>query len=205
MSSVPQTARPGASIRDLPLDELRGIYAMWCVIATEGSLFVCLFCAYFYLGNGKQRWADNNPPGMTYPWIMLAVMLFSAFILRWGEGQVKRQRYAAGRVALLFTILFGLGFIALQYFSYRSQLQTLAPDSNSYGSIFYAISGLHVAHVVVGIFLLAYALVLPRYAPARESPFRPYQTVALYWYFVNFLWIGVFIVMYAIPNLIVHG
>lgn len=189
-------------LRDLPFDQRRGIYAMWCVISTEAALFMCLYGAYFYLGNTKERWSVDRPPSMGYAGIMLAVMLVSAVILRWGEGQVKRERQGIGRIALLVTILLGLGFCVVQCFDYISHLKTLTPDSDSYGSIFYAISGFHMAHVVVGIMMMTYVLFLPRYGAGREAPYRPYQTVALYWYFVNVLWISVFIILYAIPNLI---
>lgn len=205
MTYSANTVDRDTAIRTLPLDDRRGIYAMWCVIVTEASLFFCLFAAYFYLGNNKERWAVDQPPKLHYAWIMLVVLLASAFLLRWGENQVKRERYGAARLALLLTIVLGLGFLVLQCFDYLSHLKTLTPYSDSYGSIFYAISGFHVAHVVVGILFLAYTWFLPRYGPTRRPPYRPYQTVALYWYFVNVLWICVFVILYIIPHLLVFG
>lgn len=192
-------------IRDLPLDDSRGIYAMWCVIATEASLFACLFGAYFYLGNSKDRWTNNQPPALHYAWIMLGVLVLSACILRWGESRIKQERYGAARVALLVTLICGLGFLTLEYFDYRAHLVTLTPRSDAYGSIFYVISGLHVLHVIAGVLILVFTLCLPRYSPASEAPYRPYQTAALYWYFVNVLWISVFVILYLIPNLITHA
>lgn len=205
VTSPVKAAGQDATIRTLPLDERRGIYAMWCVIATEASLFFCLYGAYFYLGNTKQRWAVDQPPKLHYAWIMLVVLLASGVLLRWGETKIKQFEYRAGRLALLVTIILGLGFLILQSLSYVEHLKTLAPYSDSYGSIFYAISAFHVAHVVVGVLILAYTLVLPRYGSTSETPYRPYQTAALYWYFVIALFISVFVILYIIPNLLVYG
>lgn len=205
MSSFANTVADSTAVQTLPVEDRRGIYAMWCVIATEASLFLCLFGAYFYLGNTKERWTIDRPPELHYAWMMLVVLLVSAFLLRWGEKQVNQARFSAGRLALLLTIVLGLGFLALQYFDYASHLKTLTPYSDSYGSLFYAISGFHVVHIVVGILLLAYTWFLPQYGPTTLSPYRPYQTVALYWYFVNALWICIFLILYLIPNLLVYG
>lgn len=193
------------TLRELPLDERRGIYAMWCVIATEASLFFCLYGAYFYLGNNKQRWAVDQPPKLHYAWIMLVALLASGVLLRWGQAQIKAARYGTSRLALLGTIIFGLGFLVLQCFDYIEHLKTLTPYSDSYGSIFYAISAFHVAHVVIGVLILAYSLFLPQYGTTIRTPYRPYATAALYWYFVICLYISVFVILYIIPNLLVYG
>lgn len=203
-SSADLTGRD-TTIRTLPLEERRGIYAMWCVIATEASLFFCLYGAYFYLGNREERWTANQPPRLHYAWIMLVVLLASGFLLRWGVSLVRRAEYVTGRLALLGTVVLGLGFLVVQCFAYIEHLKTLTPYSNSYGSIFYAISAFHVAHAVIGVLILAYTCALPRYGPTSETPYRPYQTAALYWYFVIALYISVFIILYIIPNLLVYG
>lgn len=205
MSSVAQIPRYETPVRTLPLEEKRGLYAMWCVIATEFSLFACLFVSYFYLGDNKDRWSINKPPKMLYALIMLVLLLASSAVLHLGEQDVKARRYARGRLMLAVTILIGLVFLALQGFEYADHWKTLTPYSNSYGSIFYTITTFHAAHLILGLVMLAYVLVLPRYAPARESPFRPYQTAALYWHFVDFVWIFIVLILYIIPNLMVHG
>ena len=57
------------------LEDSRGTYGMWLVIATEASLFVTLFCSYFLIGNNKNRWTIDQPPKIHYALIMLAVLL----------------------------------------------------------------------------------------------------------------------------------
>lgn len=205
MSSVAQIPGSETAINTLPLDERRGIHAMWCVIATEFALFVCLFSSYFYLGNTNNRWATNHPPKVIFALIMLAVLVTSSIVLEWGGRQIKRERYGAGRLALVATVLIGLGFLTLQAFEYLDHWKTLTPYSNSYGSIFYTITSFHAAHVIVGLLILAYVGFLPRYGPTQESPYRPYKTASLYWHFVDVVWFFIVLILYGIPNLMVHG
>lgn len=186
------------------LDDKRGTIGIWLVIATEASLFITLFCAYFLEGNNKNRWLIDQPPKFTYALILLAILIGSSIVLMWGERQVKEQRYRAGRVAMLVTVLMGLGFLALQSFEYISHWKSLTPYSDSYGSIFYTITTFHAAHVIVGLLILSYVLCLPRIGPTSQSPYLPYHVASLYWHFVDVVWIFVVVILYLIPNGIVY-
>jgi heme/copper-type cytochrome/quinol oxidase subunit 3 len=197
-------AHHGQQAPTWPLDNNRGAYGMYTVIATEFSLFVCLFASYYYLGNSKDRWASNEPPKLLLALIMLAVLLTSSLVLHWGERQVNLARYRHARFAITGTVLMGLVFLTLQVLEYRQHWKSLTPYSNSYGSIFYAITSFHAAHVVIGLLLLAYVSILPRYGPTVTPPYRPYHTVALYWHFVDFVWIFIVALLYVIPNIQAH-
>ncbi len=183
-----------------PIENSRGVYAMYTVIATELSLFVCLFASYYFLGSNKDRWAFDHPPKLTLAIVMLVVLLSSSMVLHWGEQQVKLERYTAGRLAIFATVLLGLVFLTLQGFEYADHWKTLTPYSDTYGSIFYTITSFHATHVIVGLLLLAYVGILPRYGPTLAPPYRPYHTVALYWHFVDFVWIFIVGLLYVAPN-----
>jgi cytochrome c oxidase subunit 3 len=177
---------------------------MYTVIATELSLFVCLFASYYYLGNNRDRWDIDRPPKLHFALILLGLLLFSSGVLRWGELQVQRGRYKSARIAISVTAAIGLVFLLLQGFEYKEHWSTLTPWSDSYGSIFYVITSIHAVHVAVGVLLLAYVAMLPRYAPTVTPPYRPYQTVALYWHFVVVVWIFIVALLYVVPNMQAH-
>jgi len=185
----------------LPIDQERGWYGMWCVIATEFMLFVCMFGAYYYLGNNKYRWAEEMPPKLRYPIVLLVILLTSSAVLIWGERQVKHGRFFAGRIALWTTVALGIGFLILQSFEYVDHWKELTPYSDSYGSIFYAITTLHAAHVVAGLLMLGFVGLLPRYGETAGSPHRVYETVALYWHFVDAVWVIIVLLLYVLPNI----
>jgi heme/copper-type cytochrome/quinol oxidase subunit 3 len=207
VSSAVQIPPPRVSLATLPIDQRRGIWAMWCVVATEAMLFVCMFGAYYYLGSNKDRWANENAPHLHYPIILLAILLSSSFVLHWGEKQVKELRLATGAIALWITVALGVIFLAIQGLEYRAHWIDLAPYSDSYGSIFYTITGLHAAHVIVGLLLLIYTGVAPRFAKTLRTPHKLYSTVSIYWHFVDVVWVFIVLLLYVIPTFQVmhHG
>ena len=94
--------------------------------------------------------------------------------------------------------------LVLQFFEYRNHLQTLLPTTDSYGSIFYTITTIHGAHVTLGLLMLAYAIVLPRLEPAGRPPHRPLHNAALYWHFVDIVWVFIVGLLYYLPRLTPH-
>jgi cytochrome c oxidase subunit III len=199
-SVAPVTVRR-VSLNTLPIDQQRGWHAMWCVIATEFMLFVCMFGSYYYLGANRNWKNTETPPHLAYAFILLAILGLSSVVLGWGERQVKIGAFGAARAALWITVGMGLVFVVLQCFEYIDHWKTLAPYSDSYGSIFYAITTLHAVHVIAGLLMLSYVGVLPRYGKTRGTPHRVYSTVALYWHFVDFVWVLVVALLYVAPNL----
>ena len=121
-------------------------------------------------------------------------------VLHWGERAVALGRLAAGRIALWITVALGLFFLVLQAFEYRAHWFDLAPYSDSYGSIFYAITTLHAAHVIFGVMLLCYVGFLPFFSVSARTPHKAYKTVSLYWHFVDIVWVFVVLLLYVIPH-----
>ena len=179
------------------LDQERGRRGMWWFIATEATLFVILFFSYFYLG----PYPTERPPKLDFALPMLALLLVSSVVLHVGEAQLERGRAAIARVLLGLTIALGVVFLGLQTLEYREHLKTLTPQSNSYGSLFYTLTSVHALHLCVGLAMLAYVLVLPRLAGADRTPFKAYANAALYWHFVDVVWLLIVGLVYVLPNL----
>ena len=188
-----------------PIEANRGIYAVWMVILTEGTLFLCLFGSYYFLGADKYRWAVDHPPKLLKAFIMLGILAASSLVVMWGERLVSEKRYGLARGAVLMTIVMGLVFLAVQVSEYKDHLKTLTPQTDSYGSIFYTITTFHAAHVVMGLLMLGYLSILPNYGPTQLPPYRPYRVVALYWHFVDVIWFFVVLLLYVIPHFQVFG
>lgn len=209
MSTMAPVSSPPSGRRivlnTLPIDQTRGSNVMWCIITTEFMLFACMFGAYYYLDTVTNRWANEMPPKLPYALILLVILLGSSGVLHWGEKQVKRGSFGMGRVAVWITVAMGLIFLAFQGFEYSVEWRNIAPFSDSYGSIFYAITTLHAAHVVVGVMLLSYLGVLPVLADNRGTPHRAYHTLSMYWHFVDFVWLIIVLLLYLIPTIQAHG
>lgn len=188
-----------------PVEINRGVYAVYTVILTEGTLFVCMFASYDFLGTNKHRWAVDTPPKLPLAFVMLAILVSSSLVVMWGERMVKQARYGLARGAVVATVLMGFLFLAVQAFEYVNHWKTLTPRTDSYGSIFYTITTFHAAHVVMGILMLCYLAFLPTYAPSKYPPYRPYRVVALYWHFVDIIWFFVVLLLYVIPHFQFYG
>ena len=184
------------------LDDRRGSFGIALFITTEAMLFVLLFTSYYYLGPGSDRWLLHEPPKLHFSLPMLVTLIVSSIVLYWGEKQVKQERYSAGRTALLVTILLGIAFLVLSYFEFSEHLRSLTPRTDSYGAIFYTITSLHLAHLILGLLMLFWVLFLPRWGPGRHTPHRPYHNAGMYWHFVDTIWVFVVAILYVWPNLV---
>lgn len=202
MSTVLENLAPTeVELRPLEIDQKRGQQGMWLFIGSEAFLFIMLFFAYFFLSFGDWRWLREEPPKLHYALPMLAVLLSSSVILRWGEKQVDRERFRPGRIALAVTILLGFVFLALSALDYAEHLEHVTPQANAYGSIFYTITSFHVAHLIVGLLMLCFVLVLPRVGRTNRPPHRAYHDAAMYWHFVDTVWVFIVGLLYVLPNI----
>jgi len=183
----------------LAVDDRRGTIGMWFFILTEASLFLMLFFSYFYLGRQEILWPPDPPPKLWLPLPMLAILLTSSIILHWGEKGLKQGRRGRAKPAIAVTMLLGIAFLVLQGIEYADKLQHLTPTTSSYGSIFYAMTSLHGAHVVLGLFMLLYVLLLPELEPDRP-PHRPLHNASLYWHFVDAVWVFIVALVYVLPH-----
>jgi heme/copper-type cytochrome/quinol oxidase subunit 3 len=188
----------------LAIDDRRGTIGMSWFILTEASLFVMLFFSYFYLGRQESLWPPDPPPKLLLPLPMLAILLTSSIVLHWGEKGLTRGHPGRARPATGVTIMLGLAFLALQTIEYRDKLKHLTPTTNAYGSIFYTITSLHAAHVVLGLCMLLYVLLLPELEPDKP-PHRPLHNASLYWHFVDAVWVLIVAFVYVLPHVTRFG
>lgn len=177
----------------------RGTWAMWMFIGTEAMLFVTLFFSYYYLGHPQPVWPPS-PPKYQLALVMLAILVSSSVVLHAGELAERRGQPGTARALTLVTILLGVVFVAVQALEYRDHLRELKPSSDVYGSIFYTITSVHGVHVLLGLCMLVYVLLLPEIGPGRKPPHRPLHNASLYWHFVDVVWIFIVALLYIAPN-----
>jgi heme/copper-type cytochrome/quinol oxidase subunit 3 len=185
-------------IDDLPPDDSRGTMGMALAIVTESLLFVTLFFAYFYIGHRHPAWPEE-PPKLQLALALLAILLASSGTLHLAEHLLGKGYRLAARLLLLLTLALGLCFLAVQALEYRNHLRELRPTDDVYGSLFYVITSFHGLHVVAGLLMLIFVACLPSLAPSK-SPHRPLHNAALYWHFVDVVWILVVALLYLLPH-----
>lgn len=186
----------------LAVDDRRGTRAMLLFILSEAMLFLMLFFSYFYLGRNQPRWPMHPPPKLFLASIMLVVLLASSATLYWAERAAERGRDGLARAGIALTLALAIAFVALQVMEYRDHLKTLKPTTDAYGSIFYTITSFHAAHLLLGMAILAYVLLLPRVAHMDKPPHRPLTNAAMYWHFVDAVWLVIVAVLYVAPHVV---
>lgn len=177
-----------------------GQWGMALLIATEAALFAYLLFSYFYLAvRAPGPWPTAGPPGLDIAIPNTVILVASSASLHWAERGVRRGDLRRLRWGLGVTILLGTTFLALQGFEY-SRLE-FSPTSDAYGSAFFIITGLHGSHVLVGTVMLAVLLVLALRGEFSKEDHHFVSNGALYWHFVDAVWLAVFTCLYLTPRL----
>lgn len=191
--------------RDLPVGGLKrnsvGWWGMLCLIATESSLFAYLLFSYAYFAvRFGPHWLPVAHPSLKLSGPDTVILLSSSVVIWWAEQGAKRGRRVQHLIGVAVTMALGLAFLAIQAFEWKSKRFTLT--SGSYGSLYFTITGLHMAHVVVGLIILAVVFVwsaVGEFTPRRHTPVLISST---YWHFVDVVWVVVFTTLYLTPYLV---
>ena len=200
MSAVAHAhAHPPAAHQSSRVDaRLLGIYLF---IASEVMLFGAFFSAYFFarVGTGPETWPPEPYELPVYLALLNTIILVtSSFTMHWALQSIKRDHRAGLIAGLALTFLLGSTFLAIQIREY-SRLG-FAPHDLAFGSTFYGLTGLHGAHVFVGLNLLLYALIRAVRGHYSSPPEKHLgvEIPGIYWHFVDVMWIVVYTTVYVL-------
>jgi hypothetical protein len=122
------------------------------------------------------------------------------FLARGYRG-TQRGELRRFRIWIMATALFGATFIGGQIFEFTEfTRQGLNLDTSTFGSSFYVLTGLHGAHVTVGIVWLISLWGLAMQGRMTQADSERIEVAGLYWHFVDVVWIVIFTVIYLIPK-----
>jgi cytochrome c oxidase subunit 3 len=169
---------------------------MLLFIISEIMLFGAFFTAYFFIRVvGEAEWFPVDLP-VAIAGVNSAILLTSSVSMHWALEGVRRENRNALRVGLLTTFLLGLTFLTVQVNEYI-HLGT-APADSAQATIFYGLTGLHGAHVFIGLTLLAFANIRAFRGHYSAKEHRGVEVPGIYWHFVDIMWIFVFSTLYLL-------
>jgi heme/copper-type cytochrome/quinol oxidase subunit 3 len=194
------------SVSDTILDEraVRGtsspILGMVLFVASEAMFFAALFAAYFTVYARTAVWPPLSIPipDLPIPIVLTVLLVSSSLVLQTGVRAARKGNTKALTQRLLLTVLLGLAFLALQGYDY-SRL-TFGIHDGIYPSLFYVMTGLHMAHVIGGVVFLSIVLVQSWTGQLSLRRHEPVEAAAIYWHFVDMVWIGLFLVFYVMTQ-----
>jgi len=172
---------------------------MLLFIASEIMLFGSFFTAYFFVRvvNEASTWP---PEGFHLPVFVAAVntliLLTSSFTMHWALQAIKKGSRAGLQAGLVLTFFLGLTFLLTQILEY-SRIG-FAPKDGAFGSVFYGLTGLHGAHVAVGLTLLAFATIRAFRGHFTPQAHWGVELPGIYWHFVDVMWIVVYTTVYIL-------
>jgi cytochrome c oxidase subunit 3/cytochrome o ubiquinol oxidase subunit 3 len=176
----------------------RGRVGMYSLIVGECGIFIIFVIAYiFYIG----RSAYGPTPGiLDIPYFNTACLLSSSITILLAEHAIKHglmRRFAAWWA---LTIALGAIFLAGTATEWHTLIYRdhLTVRTNLFGTTFYSLVGLHATHVVVGLIGLSLVLIFTLLGRVNQSHAERIQVLALYWHFVDAVWVVVFTVVYIV-------
>ena len=204
MSDSSLSGRTFPRISGLPVapsgDRASGWYGMLTVIATEGALFSYLLFTYFYLGSQSANpWPPYGKLRLTIAASNTAILLASSVAAWWGQRGIERADQRQLRIGLIVALLLGAVFVGLQVVEWSNKPFTLSSDA--YGSLYFTVTGFHIAHVVVGLVILALLLVWSFLGYFSQERHLRVTIGIVYWHFVDAVWLCVFTTFYLTPYL----
>jgi cytochrome c oxidase subunit 3 len=171
---------------------------MLLFIISEVMIFAAFFTAYFFI-----RVVSHDPwpaPGTKLPeavaGINTAILLSSSLTIHWATSSIKRGNRFGLKAGMTATFLLGLSFLAIQINEYVHI--GFAPHDSAQASVFYGLTGLHGAHVFIGLCILLMVTVRSYRGHYSAESHRGMEVPGIYWHFVDIMWVVVYTTVYVL-------
>lgn len=172
--------------------------AMILFILSEGTFFALLICAYVFYHSSKNQGFEAARSLNVLKTGIFSLALFSSSATIWRtEVNLRRQRRRRMAGWLLATIVLGGIFLVGQGMEYSELLREhITISRNLFGTTFFTLTGFHGLHVFLGLVALSVLLGLTTYGDGREPTADAVEGVAIYWHFVDAVWVFIFGIVY---------
>ena len=187
-------------------------FGMWLFIAQEILFFAGLFMAYIaYRWMYPDTWLsaaevlDKNL-GAANTVVLLTSSLTMVFAVR----ELEMNRIKQSIMYLWVTIGCAFVFLIVKYFEYTHKFEigifpgghytsdTVEGMAGLFFGIYFAATGLHALHVIIGIGLLAWLAVKVKKREVTKENYALMENVGLYWHLVDLVWIFLFPMLYLV-------
>jgi cytochrome c oxidase subunit III len=171
---------------------------MLLFIMSEVMIFGAFFTAYFFI-----RIVTKNPwpaHGTTLPedvaGVNTAILVSSSLTIHWALTSIKSGNRFGLKAGMLSTFLLGLTFLTVQVNEYIHI--GFSPRDSAQATVFYSLTGLHGAHVFIGLCLLLFVTVRAFRGHYTAEHHQGMEVPGIYWHFVDIMWIIVYTTVYVL-------
>lgn len=191
------------------------VMGMWIFLATELLLFGGLFTAFMvnrYLHAGAFGEAAGHLD-LLLGSVNTAVLITSGLTMALAETAVAQSARRAVLTLLAATLVLGLAFLAIKGYEWHAEYsEGLVPllgldfrypgehpdAARMFFSLYFAMTGLHAAHMALGLGVIAVMFVLVWRWRRPDTLVRQIQITGMYWAFVDIVWMFVFTTLYLL-------
>ncbi len=176
----------------------RGRVGMLSLIVGESGIFTIFVVAYiYYIGRSTY---GPTPKILEVPIFNTICLLSSSITIILAEHAIQHgliRRFAAW---WLLTMALGIEFLIGTAIEWRKLIveDHLTISTNLFGTTYYSLVGLHATHVIVGMIGLTLVMLFTLAGRVKQEHAERIQVLALYWHFVDVVWIVVFTVVYIV-------
>ncbi len=192
---------------------------IWAFIGSECMLFTSLISTYLiYKGRSlvgpfpHEIYRDPATGHVFKPILNIPVTSASTFVLLMSSlcmvlahnavvnaDNPARARWNSSKLWLAMTAILGATFLGFQAYEFTSFVhEGLTIRTNLFGSSFFTLTGFHGGHVTAGVIWLLALLAIDMKRGLRPSDALAVDLAALYWHFVDVVWIVIFTLVYLI-------
>ncbi|MDZ4743481.1 MAG: cytochrome c oxidase subunit 3 [Verrucomicrobiota bacterium] len=191
---------------ELKAEKTRARFGMILFLASEAMLFAGLIGAYIVLrwtapvwpAVGEYSYMFHMPPTMINIIMAINTMILigSSFTFHFAEVAIKSGKSPAKW--LFVTILMGSVFLCGQAYewNYLIHHKHVVFQDGVYGATFFALTGFHGVHVIVGVLLLIWTFIGVSRGKFTQERHLFFDNAGLYWHFVDIVWVGLFSLLY---------
>jgi nitric oxide reductase NorE protein len=175
---------------------------IWVLLFGDMAIFTTLFAVYLHaFGQKPALFAAsqehlNRNLGAANTLVLLTSSLLIVFATR--AARRPAQRHLAARLTLA-GVAVGSCFVVIKVLEYYEKLSTgITPGSNEFCMYYYVLTGLHLAHVVVGLTLLTILSRVIRAPNASLTRVAFFEGGACFWHMVDLLWLIIFPLVFLV-------
>jgi cytochrome c oxidase subunit 3 len=177
------------------------VLGMFLFIASEIMLFGSFFTVYFFDRVANHGVGGQWPPAGLHRPVFVAlintlILVSSSGTIHWATTSIKRGNRAGLQAGLALTFLLGLTFLITQVIEYH-RIGFNTSDS-SFAATFFGLTGLHGAHVFVGLTILLVMTIRAFRGHFTPTEHHGVEIGGIYWHFVDVMWIVVYVTVYLL-------
>ena len=174
------------------------VLGMVVFVASEAMFFATFFGAYFTIYSVNPVWPPAGFPHLKpeLATVLTVVLVSSSLTLQLGVRAIRRDRARLLLFWVGLTILLGAAFLGLQLYDYS--LLGFGVRDGIFGSLFYVMTGMHMAHVFGGVVFLVLVLLQGLGGQLSDASHDSLEAGAIYWHFVDVVWICLFTTFYVL-------